>query len=350
MGGSPTGWPAGQRGLAPTAHPSPYRPSVSREDPSPPADDSFDDEGADAPDDETSEDEPNPDSSVRAYASSAVTPFTSGWFDMPQLNIPVPRVDLSVWTVKTPQIDLGALLPRYDWEAWLAPVREIIDELTKSWVKTFAPVPSGLSDAILTAILPANLRSIALRLEELEVLASEGITVYTVPSAPIVRRLLDAPNEAARRDVLGRSLDRIVTDCDEVLDQCVATSTREAVAFTRAAIGAARDGHTAPAQALWANTLDSLLREAFPPDARKRFTDHLEATSERDQASARTYLAMLPIAHGHHRYYPDKGDVIPRAFSRHASAHGVSRRQYSKRSAAQAVLLVTSLIAYLNDL
>lgn len=48
-------------------------------------------------------------------------------------------------------------------------------------------------------------------------------------------------------------------------------------------------------------------------------------------------------AHG--EFWPDKGDKIPRSYSRHGSVHGVSRRQYSRINAVLALMHVVSLLA-----
>lgn len=248
------------------------------------------------------------------------------------LALPVPQLDLSVvnksLTVMAESL-AKAILPQI--EPILANLRSLAGDL-------------------LSRLLPANLRGVQFSFGDLEVLAEEGITVYAVPSASVVRRLLRASTTAARREVLGRYFEQIMSDCDQLLDECVAQITREAVVFARAGLAAARDGHSQAAQALWTNTLDSLLRSAYEPTVRRWFTDSEHASEQRRSLQVRTYLVVQPIAHGHHRYRPDDGDRIPRVFSRHASAHGVSRRQYSKRNGAQALLLLVSLIAYLNEL
>jgi hypothetical protein len=95
--------------------------------------------------------------------------------------------------------------------------------------------------------LPANLREIDdLGIEDLVSVADDGITLYAVPRASIAKRILAAPDRAARRRVLGGELPRILDDCDAVLDRCVKPETRDSVVFTRKAIAAARAGHLDP--------------------------------------------------------------------------------------------------------
>ena len=47
-------------------------------------------------------------------------------------------------------------------------------------------------------------------------------------------------------------------------------------------------------------------------------------------------------------YWPDNGDEIPTIFSRHTSAHGVSRRQYSKVNAVIALMHVVAYLCWLQ--
>ena len=63
----------------------------------------------------------------------------------------------------------------------------------------------------------------------------------------------------------------------------------------------------------------------------------------------RAYV-WLPIWHAHEQFWKDKGDAVPRTFSRHASVHGASKTQYSKRNCVQVLMLVTSLIGYTDQL
>ena len=57
-------------------------------------------------------------------------------------------------------------------------------------------------------------------------------------------------------------------------------------------------------------------------------------------------MVWLPIWNAHEQFWKHKGDQVPRHYSRHASVHGVSSRQFSKRNCVQVLMLVTSLIGY----
>lgn len=146
-------------------------------------------------------------------------------------------------------------------------------------------------------------------------------------------------------------MERICLDCEAILDECTAQRTREYVPFLRQALNAASDGHVAAAQSLASNTLDSMMYTAFDQQERASYTSH-KATKREDVDGwpLRTFLAMAPIWHAHERFEPTTAQLIPRSYVRHATTHAVSRRQYSRRNTAQALILSTGLAAYLNDL
>ncbi len=51
-------------------------------------------------------------------------------------------------------------------------------------------------------------------------------------------------------------------------------------------------------------------------------------------------------AHG--QFWPNQGEKIPRLYSRHGSAHGVSGRQYSRINAVLALMHVVSLLRLMD--
>lgn len=61
-------------------------------------------------------------------------------------------------------------------------------------------------------------------------------------------------------------------------------------------------------------------------------------------------MVWLPTWNAHEQFWKHKGDEVPRYYSRHASAHGVSSRQSSKRDGVRVLMLVTSLIGYSDRL
>ena len=68
-----------------------------------------------------------------------------------------------------------------------------------------------------------------------------------------------------------------------------------------------------------------------------------------EEFTVREFIAMAPIWQAYQQFYVEKGDPVPRTFSRHATAHTVSPRQYSRRNAIQGLLLACSLIYFFNE-
>lgn len=219
-------------------------------------------------------------------------------------------------------------------------------------------VDPGLFDGLNRWMLPPNLRSASDKITMMEVhdfVESEGIPLYLVPRADIGVRLVHAPTRAARRQVLSDRFDAVVQDCTAVIDACDDPIVATAVHFVRDGLGALGGGHHASAQAIFTLVLDTLIMEFYPNrEQRKQITNRRNDSTEVPAIIARMALreayVWLPIWNAHGQFWKDKGDSIPYPFSRHASVHGASKRQYSKRNCVQVLMLVTSLIGYADQL
>lgn len=201
--------------------------------------------------------------------------------------------------------------------------------------------------------LPSNLQDCGkeVNLDEIvSFLQQEGIPLYLVPRKCIVVRLLRAQNTAARRQVLSACCDQIVEDCVCILETVAEDWDGDELSFIVDAIGAMRAGFVRSAQAMLTAVLDTLIRR-FVPDLKMRrsLTNHRNGANVPDVfdgLNLRQGLVWLPIWNAHKVFWVDKGDRVPRVYSRHASVHGVSRRQFSKRNCLQVLMLVTSLVGY----
>lgn len=49
------------------------------------------------------------------------------------------------------------------------------------------------------------------------------------------------------------------------------------------------------------------------------------------------------------QFWVDEGDAVPTTFSRNATAHTVSRRQFNRRNTVQALVFATSLLYFLDE-
>lgn len=231
----------------------------------------------------------------------------------------------------------------------------VIEQATKARATWSTHLATALEQARL-GTLPPNLRSLGDEVDYDQIVRfveEEGITLYLVPRAAIAKKLLDAKDRAARRDVLGRNIKPIIQDSEVVIGNCQAKVTKVAVDFINEGIASMKSEHYASAQALFTNVLDTLMQTHLTKAERKAMTTHTKSKKHPaviDDLELRQAYVMLPIWRSYESYWASNGDPIPTIYSRHASAHGVSTRQYSKRNTVQALMLVTSYAGLLNGL
>ncbi|WP_238692233.1 hypothetical protein [Rothia koreensis] len=203
------------------------------------------------------------------------------------------------------------------------------------------------------ALLPPNLGDYADEIQAHQVhgfLEQEGIPLYLVPRGRTALRLLRAKNRTGRRRVLGDCYESLMEDCAAVLERAEHEAISDERSFALDGLGAMRAGHARSAQAMFTVTLDTLIYRFYPDRKargvitnRKRGADLPEAI---DEMGVREAFVWLPIWNAHEEFWKHKGDKVPHYYSRHASVHGVSSRQFSKRNCIQVLMLVTSLIGY----
>ena len=203
------------------------------------------------------------------------------------------------------------------------------------------------------ALLPPNLRDYV---EEIEIhqvqnfLEQEGIPLYLVPHGDRALRLLRAKDRAGRRKVLSSCYKSIIKDCAAVLEEASQTVIGDELTFVLDALGAMQAGFSRSAQAMLTVTLDTLIYRFYPDQALRRSITNRPKEADPpeiiDAMSMHEAMVWLPIWNAHEQFWKHKGDQVPRYYSRHASVHGVSSRQFSKRNCIQVLMLVTSLIGY----
>lgn len=106
-------------------------------------------------------------------------------------------------------------------------------------------------------------------------------------------------------------------------------------------------GSPRPAQALSANLLDTILRQSFDSKDRQSITGRKNRL-DIDDYPLRVAIALGGIWGSYGEFWTSNGDKIPREYSRHGSAHGVSRRQYSRINSLTALMHVVSLLKLLE--
>lgn len=176
-----------------------------------------------------------------------------------------------------------------------------------------------------------------------QIVRDEGLPLCWVPPWPILQRILDAKSGTARREIIGRSSPRILDECEQQMDHITSAPGRRYVRYVKASIRALRDGHRDAGQALATNTLDTLIRRhGLKPPARNNPPD----LGEFDLTDALVLGALWAT------YFSFNGEsptaVPPREFRRHATAHGVSARQYTLRNATIAIMHLTAVLRWLE--
>lgn len=120
--------------------------------------------------------------------------------------------------------------------------------------------------------------------------------------------------------------------------------------FAEAALDAFDAGHTEAAQALAGSLVDTIVAGYFGTD-RYKYTPNGRTTTTDvyDEFLVREYIAFAPMWQAYQQFRVTNGDKVPTRFSRHATAHTVSARQYSRRNAVQALMFACSLLCRLGE-
>jgi hypothetical protein len=169
-----------------------------------------------------------------------------------------------------------------------------------------------------------------------------------VRTSDILGRLFVADTSQQRRRIIGSSWKRIIEAARTELDQVTAPRLKQHIHFARRAADAVLAGNHPEGQALAANLLDTIMRCEFSSSDRQSITDQKNRLDIEDYP-VRLALVLGGIWGAHGEYWPDKGEQIPRRFSRHASAHGVSKRQYSRINATISLMHLTALLRVIQQ-
>lgn len=219
-------------------------------------------------------------------------------------------------------------------------------EQREGWLKSIA----SISTAMRAEIYPPNLRSIeGLDFEEIDaVVMVDGIALYGLPRTSIAEALIRA-DKPGRREILGRRWKTILTDCRDAVQKCNSEAVSVYTSFALAAIDALEGGHTQASQALTGSLIEAILR-SYLGAAR---VDYIPARDGKRTQEAyyeftlRQFIALAPMWQTYQLF--TFGRSAPTTFSRHATAHTVSRRQYNRRNAIQGLMFACSLLRRLDE-
>lgn len=267
--------------------------------------------------------------------SEALAPQYRRWLeDFNSLPVPALRVDYSSLFP-----DLGGLQSNL-WNTALPALQAIRDAQREQIAEVLHSARRALQSA-----LPPNWRDDRVQIPgDLEaLLLDEGLPLAWVPPTDVVVRLFSATTASERRKIIGSRWKVIAQACSNELGTCEDTSLRAHVEFAQSAAEALLSGNHQASQALSANLLDTILRAEFSSNDRNTITGQ-KARPNLEDYPIRLSIVLGGIWGAHGEFWPNKGDKIPRMYSRHGSVHGVSRRQYSRINAVLALMHVVSLI------
>jgi len=233
-------------------------------------------------------------------------------------------------------------------------LRQVTEQISKQFAEKFSAISEILRNSNFDrALLPPNIRDYAEEVRSYQVrdfLKHEGIPLFLVPRGRIAIRLLNARDRSSRRQILSDCYNQIIDDCAAVLEEIDHQTGGKEIDFVLDALHAMKAGYHRPAQAMLTVTLDTLIYRFFPDkDTRRSITNRTkdqDVPSVIDEMDIHAAMVWLPIWNAHLQFWKHKGDQIPYEYSRHASVHGVSTKQFSKRNCVLVLMLVTSLLGY----
>lgn len=217
-------------------------------------------------------------------------------------------------------------------------------EQQSSWLKNLGPALAAMR----AGFYSPNLRTIeGLEFKDVEqVVMIDGIPLYGVPRTATAEALIHADGPSQRREILGRRWKTISADCREAVLSCSSGAVASYVPFAVAALDALDAGHTAAAQALAGSLVDTVVTAYFGTGSTK-YKPHPNGKRTKaayDEFTVREFIAFAPMWQTYQQFVVANGDKVPATFSRHATAHAVSSRQFNRRNAVQGLMFACSLL------
>lgn len=149
--------------------------------------------------------------------------------------------------------------------------------------------------------------------------------------------------------MIGSSWRSIVNSCVTELEEIDSGELITYREFAQESAQALLGGFPGSSQALSANVLDTLIRRYVDHVFRNSITGRNKTTLDAGLYSLREYFVWAGLSGAHIFYDSRSGDPVPRGFTRHGTAHGVSSRQYNRINAVIALMHVVALLRLLNS-
>lgn len=302
-------------------------------------------------------------SQVKIFGGVKPRDVVSTWTQPPGIHSAAQQASSISPTIRAaiPQPDFsqfGSPPLKFNYSSLLAPTVAIRNEFASQLSSHFSDIINfqreqlsrsfaGIAQLV-ESWLPPNWKGVPAPSKELlqAILLDEGLPLAWVPPAPILRRLFAAPTPQRRREVIGRAWQPIIRAAASELDEIKLSRLRQDVHFAHQVVAALQSRNYEAGQALASNLLDTLLRKEFDR------SDRVLITGQKDRFKIDDYDYPLPVAlvlggiWGCHSEFRggQGGGPIPNRYSRHASVHAVSRKQYSRVNAVISLMHVTALL------
>ncbi|MCE0764925.1 hypothetical protein LWC35_18740 [Pseudonocardia kujensis] len=180
-------------------------------------------------------------------------------------------------------------------------------------------------------------------------IAEDGLPTAWVPRKEVLKDLLAAADDTARRQVFCDRRDEILEDCRTALKEVTSAELAEYVDMLDEALTVAEAGHLAAAQAFAASIFDTVIRREIKPQKLNGYygkvKEEIQARHENaNMSELRWGVVFIPAVDVLEKFDAPKGDPVPEKFNRHASAHAVGKVQYTETNTVIALARSTSMV------
>lgn len=298
---------------------------------------------------------------VNAAMAKTVVPI-------PKIDLPIMKIDVAallpglmvaskaVANLAVPKIDVSALLPKIDTADLFPELTKTSEALAKaiapameSWSRVYRDQFAGVAEhlaKITKSLYPPNWQDetmVSLPKNLDQILLDEGLPLAWVPPHAVLVKLFAASTPGERRTILSNHWRQILASCVTELESISESKLKEYVEFALEAAESLGAGRWKASQALSANLMDTILHRVFDKASRQKLIGQ-KSRIDYKSYPIKEALVLGGIWGSYSEYWTSNGDLIPRRYTRHASAHGVSRRQYTRLNSLVALMHVVGLL------
>ncbi|MFG3350264.1 hypothetical protein ACGF1Z_35055 [Streptomyces sp. NPDC048018] len=239
-----------------------------------------------------------------------------------------------------------------DFEQWIQPMVD--------WTRV-RHMAAGFQDIVdrATRFLPENWRDQALNYETVVSVLQQGIPLAWVPTAPIVRDLLQATDTQAMLEAVQAGQELIVESCSSVIELVEDPKLVHQAALLKKCVDMAKAGQVEGVQALAASVVDTLYRALWRAQPELQNTNgkwdgygNLNSRLpevDTDDSTILEFRQACVLAPLKAAYTTFNEGPVPQTFNRHATAHAAGRTQYTLVNALVVLMLAVSLLRELQD-